>query len=113
MMAFLNTIEQHHLQAISLWFYKVATSRVQTSVKLAPKTHYFTWLHGGSLAPYVLAQLPNEKRLTLLTPKEGGNSEFSNFMWYSCQVGRDTIFQVEDAEVNCRVLLVEATCFSV
>ena len=77
-------------------------------------TYYFTWLHGGALAPYVLAQLPNERRITLLTPKIGGNyDDFTNFMWYSCQVGRDLIFQVEDAEVNCRVLHVEAACFSV
>ena len=59
MMAYLPTIEQHHLQAISPWFYEIATSRVQKSIKLAPKTHYFTWLHGGSLAPYVLAQSSN------------------------------------------------------
>lgn len=98
-MGFLAECEQHHLQALCKWFYRVGVSRVQISIKVYPKTAYFTWLQGGALALYVIGLLPGETRVTLLAPEADTSAtsvddfeDFTNFMWYSCQVGRHSLF---------------------
>ena len=47
---FLDPIEQLKMQALSLWWYNIAVSRVQTSCKLEKRVHYLHDTKGSIVA---------------------------------------------------------------
>ena len=90
-MSYLGPLEQLWMQHICRWYYTTGASRVQTSVTLvSPK--YFSMLFDNSLTQNLLAYTKGSDLVRLTCSNK---EDYTSYLWYSCQVGKQMIFQVK------------------
>lgn len=84
-MAYLPQIEQLKLQSLDTWWYCTGVGRVQVQLCLRPRMFYFT-----NERTYI--QAVSERGECQQFKNENCGTEFTNYDWVSCQVGRSHLF---------------------